>query len=423
MNVNINKKYNRYYSLIIIIICTIGVMGALGFARFGYTMILPEMKKGLELDDSQAGDLATGNMIGYLLLAITCGFLSSRFSPRLIITVFMFVISGSMFLTGLAPDFMVAMVGRILTGIGSGGTNVPIMGLVSAWFVSKRRGLAAGIAVSGSSFGLLLTGLIIPRIHEYYITGGWRFSWFYLGGLVFVIAIICMIFLRNRPDDKGISVIGTKGIIENKNTEDQESLKNKSVSSIKWSLVYKTPSIWNLAIIYILFGFSYIIYATFFSRYLIWEAGFLEQEAGALWATLGAVSIISGFIWGSISDILGRKYGLALVFFLQSLCYLIFGLCKSMPGYYISAGLFALTAWSIPAIMAAAAGDIVGSRLAPAALGFITLFLGIGQALGPFIAGRIAVLNNSYTIAFIIAGLAALLGAIASLLLKIKKDT
>ena len=56
----------------------------------------------------------------------------------------------------------------------------------------------------------------------------------------------------------------------------------------------------------------------------------------------------------------------------------------------ISAILFGLSAWSIPAIMAAACGDALGPRLAPAALGFITLFFGIGQALGPAVAGAIA---------------------------------
>ncbi len=84
-----------HYGWIIAVMSVVTVIGALGFARFGYTMILPSMKEGLRLSDAQAGDLATGNMIGYLALAITCGFLASRFGPRIIISIFMLVISGS----------------------------------------------------------------------------------------------------------------------------------------------------------------------------------------------------------------------------------------------------------------------------------------------------------------------------------------
>lgn len=130
-----------HYGWVIAIMSVVTVIGALGLARFGYTMILPSMKDGLGLIDSQAGDLATGNMIGYLVLAVTCGFLASRFGPRIIITIFMLIISGAMLLTGMAPNFQVALLGRTLAGVGSGGTNVRVMGLIPAWFAAKRRGL------------------------------------------------------------------------------------------------------------------------------------------------------------------------------------------------------------------------------------------------------------------------------------------
>jgi len=405
-----SKSGGLHYGWITAVMSVVTVIGALGFARFGYTMILPSMKEGLSLTDAQAGDLATGNMIGYLVLAITCGFLASRYGPRIIITIFMCIISGSMLLTGIAPSFQVALLGRTLTGVGSGGTNVPVMGLVSAWFGAKRRGLATGMAVSGSSFGMLVTGYLIPTILNRYGGEGWRYSWFYLAAFTFIIAGLCYLLLRNRPAEKGLLPIGAK--YEEANPREAKS------SSLQWGLVYKSAPVWHLALIYVLFGFSYIIYATFFARYLIWEAGFTTEAAGELWAKVGALSIISGFIWGSVSDVLGRKYGLAIVYFLQFLCFTTFGLWKAMPGYYLSALLFALTAWSIPAIMAAAAGDLLGARLAPAALGFITLFFGIGQAFGPFLAGRIADSTGSYTLAFVVAGAAALVGAVASLFLR-----
>lgn len=40
--------------------------------------------------------------------------------------------------------------------------------------------------------------------------------------------------------------------------------------------------------------------------------------------------------------------------------------------------------------MAALAGDVFGPRLASAALGLITVVFGVGQALGPYVAGMIA---------------------------------
>ena len=106
----------------------------------------------------------------------------------------------------------------------------------------------------------------------------------------------------------------------------------------------------------------------------------------------------------------------------MGLAYLILALVKNPAGGYLSAVVFGLTAWSIPTIMAAAAGDHVGPRLAPAGLGFITLFFGIGQALGPYLGGFLADRTGSFTLPLIVAGLVSWLGTGLSLGLRPRKD-
>jgi MFS family permease len=72
--------------------------------------------------------------------------------------------------------------------------------------------------------------------------------------------------------------------------------------------------------------------------------------------------------------------------------------------------------------MAALAGDVFGPRLAPAALGLMTIVFGTGQALGPYLAGIIADATQSFSPAFVIAGAVALIfGAGGSLLLRSAK--
>jgi MFS family permease len=106
------------------------------------------------------------------------------------------------------------------------------------------------------------------------------------------------------------------------------------------------------------------------------------------------------------------------VYLIHTIAFSMFALWPGMPGFTLSAILFGLSAWSIPAIMAAACGDILGPRLAPAALGFITLFFGIGQAVAPSVAGIIADAADSFSPAFLLAGGVALLGALGAFLLR-----
>jgi len=132
---------------------------------------------------------------------------------------------------------------------------------------------------------------------------------------------------------------------------------------------------------------------------------------------LGWASLLCGILWGSLSDRIGRRRSLVLVFIMHAVAFGMFGITRPYAALLVSAILFGLSAWSIPAIMAATCGDIVGGRLAPAALGFITLFFGIGQATGPSVAGMLADATTSFSPAFVLAAAVALLGAVGAVLL------
>ena len=403
-----------HYGWIVIFMGLLTTIAAHGFGRMAYTIILPAMKDGLNFNYTQLGLLGTGNFIGYLTMAIIGGFLAARFGTRIVITAALILMGITMILTGLSQSFGFAFAMRLMTGLGNGAAYVPAMALGSAWFAMKRRGFATGIVSAGIGTGTLISGLLVPPILAAYSTDGWRFAWYILGGAVLLISGVVFLFVRSRPQDKGLRQVGA----DKQELTPSGSAASDKVSSLQWTSVYRMGSIWYLGIVYFFYGLSYIIYMVFFAAYLIKEMGFSQEWAGGLWAMVGGLSIFCGVIWGSISDRLGRSRGAALAYLVLGISYIIYALIKVKFGIYLSAVLFGLTAWSIPTIMAAAAGDFVGPRLAPAGLGFITLFFGIGQALGPALGGYLADVSQSFTIPFLVAGGISLLGMISSLYLK-----
>ncbi|MBN1686271.1 MAG: YbfB/YjiJ family MFS transporter [Spirochaetales bacterium] len=392
-------KYNREgdnYAWVIAGVGILVVMGAIGLARFGYTLILPRMSTALQLSETGSGGVATANLVGYLLFSLAGGVLATRYSPRKVIVVSLVITGAALCGSGLSKDLPTAALWRFLAGAG-GGANVPMMGLVSAWFSSRRRGLASGIIVSGSSFALLLTGVTLPPVMTANAAAGWKHAWYILGATTIIIAIVSLLVLKDAPPGAPRPARGQK----------RQSTR-----------IAKLRRAWPLAGLYMLFGFSYVIFATFFARYLSSEAMLAEKTVGGLWSLIGGVSIASGFLWGAVSDRFGRKAAFAWIFALQAATYLVFALWQAMPGYILATLLFALTAWSIPAVMGAAVGDTFGPAAAPAVLGFVTLIFGIGQSLGPLIAGAVADSSGTYKFAFLLAAGAALIGVPVSLLIR-----
>ena len=396
-----------HYGWVILVLATLVAFGALGLARFGYSIVLPAMQVDLGMDNTQAGVLAAIHVVGYLIASLLGGVLAARFGPRRVIALGLGLAGFSMILTGLADGFTAVGFWRGLAGVGSGMANIPVYGVVSAWFSARRRGLATGIAVSGSSIALIALGPLVAYLLDDFDRSGWRVCWYLFGCFTLALAVAGAFLLRNSPADKGLKPIAA----ENNETAVEE-YTNKDLD---WSQVYRSTTAWHLGVVYIAFGFSYIIYVTFFFKMLVAEGGYTTIGAGRLFMLMGWCSLLCGLIWGGLSDVVGRRYALLSVYLVQAAAYALVSLWPSNAVFIVSSVMFGITAWSIPGIMAAACGDLFGYRLAPAALGFITVFFGVGQAISPGIEGAMADAAGSFSSAFLLAAIVAVGGAIAAL--------
>ncbi|MBU0481282.1 MAG: YbfB/YjiJ family MFS transporter [Proteobacteria bacterium] len=384
---------------------TLGIFACLGLGRFALGMLLPAMGESLGLSYTQMGLISTSNFTGYLLSVLGCSLLTARIGHRLVIFLALILIGGSMVLIGRAELFISIVLLYFLTGIGSGAANVPIMALVSGWFTKKKRGRATGFAVIGSGFAILLAGKLIPILNQQGGADGWRLGWITLGIIVLAAALVCFLVQRNSPKEMGLEPYGREG-----------GDTTGPLPDIDRRIDQKT--VLHLCAIYFLFGATYVVYVTFFVTSLVRDRGFSEMSAGNFWAWVGALSLMSGPIFGSMSDRFGRKVALVTVFSIQATAYLLAGL-QQVPELflYASIGCFGITAWAIPSIIAAMVGDLAGPQKAARVFGFVTFIFSLGQISAPAVAGILAEQSGSFSSSFLAtAGLAALGAVLAGFL-------
>lgn len=394
-----------HYGWLVIAVGCLCIFACLGLGRFAIGMLLPSMGRALTLSYSQMGLISTCNFFGYLAAVLVSARLQAHCGARKLIFSALVLISVSTVLIGLARDFPSVAVLYALTGIGSGAANVAMMGLVTAWFNSRLRGRAAGFVVIGSGFAILLSGQVIPLLNGLH-PEGWRLSWFALAAAVLVISIICWIVLRDRPQDLGLEKVGDR--ITGLSEQPREVFRPLD-----------RKVIWHCGSIYFIFGFTYVIYATFIVTVMVQEYGFSEQAAGMFWSAVGLLSLLSGPVFGTLSDRIGRRAGLMIVFSIQTVAYVLVGLRLSGPSLVLSIGCFGIVAWSIPSIMIALVGDLVGAHNTVRVFGLITFIFGLGQIAGPYVAGIMAEQTGSFGGAFIMAAALTLLAVAVSSRLRI----
>ncbi|MGC1454054.1 MAG: MFS transporter [Nitrospirota bacterium] len=398
-----------HYGWVIVITGMLCIFACLGFGRFALGMLLPSMASTLKLSYSQIGFISTGNFIGYLVSVLFCGHVAGRIGSRRLIVIALIIIGVSMALISRAGSFRAILLLYFVTGIGSGAVNVPVMGLITAWFDRTIRGRAAGFVVIGSGFAIIISGKLIPFVNRLIGPEGWRMNWLILAGVVLIIASISYFYLRNRPEDLGLQPLGSEGKNLTPVLQERSALQS----------IYRNKVLYLLGSIYFLFGYTYVIYATFIVTALVKERGFSETIAGNFWSWVGLLSLVSGPVFGTLSDRLGRKAGLMIVFSLQTLAYLLVAANLPPLFLYLSIGFYGIVAWSIPSIMVAAVSEYVGVDKALAAFGLITFIFGLGQIAGPAIAGVLAERTGSFSSSFYMA--AVLAGAAILLTFFLKK--
>ena len=393
------------YKWVVLFMGFLGVFGALGFGRFGYSAILPSMQKDLGISSAAAGSLASWNLGGYMVMCAVGGVLASRFGPRKIVSIGTVLAAVGMLITGLAGGMVSAATGRLLTGLGGGMCLVPSVALMSAWFDVRRRGLASGIVTSGSALALVITGPIVPRIIAAGGAGGWRSAWYFFAALTFLVAVITIVFQRDRPYNPA-----KPGKIVAAAKAKRAPLDLKSI--------VRSPYAWHLGFIYMMFAIAYMIYFTFFQKRLTSDIGLSSESAGNIFLIMGITSLVCGVLWGMISDKIGRGRAIAAMCLVQAVAAAIFAWWPTTTGLIISAVIYGLCSLAVPGIVGAGCGDQFGPVLASASLGFVTIFLGVGQVIGPYVAGKMEDIFGTLTYSYLLAAGVFFIGAVLALFLR-----
>jgi MFS family permease len=380
-----------HYAWIIVLAGALTIFSCFGLARFAFGMLLPAMRDGLGLSIDAMGFLSTGNFAGYLV-AVGLAPLALRYiTPRKLVTGSLLVIGLCLIVISRTSTYW--LLGGLYTVIGMGGgfANVPVMALVSRWFRRERRGQAAGMMIMGNGTAIILTGFLVPWLNSSFGGEGWRIGWLLLGAACLALGALVGVLLRNDPADLGLEPLGATALaVVYDPTETRGPYRASGI-------------LLHLGGLYLLFGLTYMVYGTFIVATMVDEYGYAEAVAGNFWSWTGFFCLFSGVGFGVLSDRLGRRGGLLLAFAVQGAAYLLVASKLGTLALFGSVILYGLAVFAVPAIMAAAVGDYLGTARAAAAFSFVTFCFAIGQTIGPGAAGVMAEAAGTFSVPYYLA--------------------
>ncbi len=164
-----------------------------------------------------------------------------------------------------------------------------------------------------------------------------------------------------------------------------------------------------LIVAYGLFGFGYVITATFIST-MVRTAPPIQSIEPIIWLVVGLAAIPSVALWTWIGRRLGNDVSFAIACVLEGVGVAMSVLATSVPAIVLSAALLGGTFMGLTAV------GLIHARTLSAgdprhSIAFMTAAFGLGQMIGPAFAGYALDLAGSFLVPSLVAAAALIVSA------------
>lgn len=137
----------------------------------------------------------------YTAMQIPSGVLADRYGPRLSCTLFLGTAAAGSFLTFVGGEFWVIVLGKIMIAAGMAVVYVPLMKLVSVWFVKQDFAVLNGIVIAVGNIGAISAAGPLSVLAS---AIGWRNVFLVLGAITAAVALLCFLIIRDHPSQRNL---------------------------------------------------------------------------------------------------------------------------------------------------------------------------------------------------------------------------
>jgi len=368
-----------------------------------------EIQQEFHLTNTQLGLIFSAYNYPYAIVQLFGGWLADTLGPRLVLGISSLLFSLATVFTGFAGGFLSLVGLRAMLGAGEGPSLAAATRVIINWLPRNRWSFAQGLAHSFSRIANSVTPLLVALL---ILKTSWRGSFFAIGALSLIWAVIWVLWFRNHPPGK------------NRQTNKRDS-QRRTTKTGKQS----RTAMWRLFLRMLPVTITDFCYGWTLWVCLNWLPSFFRQNYGL---SLGSTALFTSgiFLAGIVGDTLGGIVSDLVLAKTGSLVrarrdVIVAGLAGSMAflipvvafhNLSVVAVAMTLAFFSMELVIAPlwAVPMDIAPRQAGTAGGFMNFGSAVAGIISPWAFGRITDLTGSWHLPFALSALLMLGGTIAA---------
>jgi sugar phosphate permease len=271
-----------------------GVMSAVYisafFQRVSPAVVALDIQESLQLSASMVGLLSSAYFYSYAAIQFPAGILSDTLGPRRSVALFLVVAAVGSMLFGWAPGLGVAVVGRVLVGMGAGMAWTPSMKIISHWFRRDEFSTMSGLMLAMGGVGALIAAAPLAWLNTLL---GWQLAFELIGLATLALAVMVWIVVRDRPEDLGLPKLVDDDARPAAQLGPWEGVRRVVTEKYFWP-----PVIWTFFIMGSYFTFA----GLWGGPYLIHVYGMSPSQAGSVMNMLAVGIVLGSPLWSYVSE-------------------------------------------------------------------------------------------------------------------------
>ena len=335
-----------------------------GFGIYLFPAISPLMRPELSLQLSALGDIASAQQLGFLAGSALVGRAVTTFGPRRIILVAM--AASTLCLFGMAAIQSIWSLAALLIILNSAAVFAwaPMVSVVAHYVPYRHRGKALGFISSGTSYGVLINGLLLAPLAD---QAGWRPTWVAAATIAAGLLAASLIVMR--------------GLVRlPRQAQAADTYKDKD------AVHALAAGGWPIVAIAVLGGMAGWPFLTYWSAFLQGELHHSAALSSRTWSLVGLVGLIAGVSAGFLADRIGPRAALAVTACLLGLAGGLTALRPTSLTLFLAAACFGSSFNPTYGLLAATISKTSLAHHATALSALVNAGLGVGTLIGEFLA-------------------------------------